>query len=331
MNKEMLGIAIVGLGKYSKEQLAPALQQTKFCKLTGIVTDDIEKSEAWQKKYSIPQNNTYNYENFDSISRNPDIDIVYIVLPNALHAEYVIRAARAGKHVICEKPMAITVNECTQMMDACQKAGVKLAIGYRLHFEPHNREMIRLGQQKIYGELKHIKAEFGLREVEGWRLNKALAGGGPLMDVGIYCIQAARYVSGLEPIAVSAKEGPKRDVQKFKTVEESIQWTMEFPRGLIADCHCSYSEDFDVLRVDAEHGWFELSPAFNYEGIKGRTVDGPMKFDQVREQVLFMDGISKCIMEGKDVPVAGEMGRQDIKIIQAIYESASIGKRIELI
>src|SRR5215207_7489091 len=174
MKKEILGIAIVGLGKYSKEQLAPALQQTKFCRLTGIVTDHVGKAAEWQKRYGISQDNIYNYQNFDSIDRNPHIDIVYIVLPNAMHAEYVIRAAQAGKHVICEKPMAITVEDCDRMMAACKAAGKMLSLGYRLHFEPHNQEAARLGQQKVFGSIKLIEAEHGLSETEGWRIDKGL-------------------------------------------------------------------------------------------------------------------------------------------------------------
>lgn len=329
MNNKQLGIALVGLGKYSTGELAPALEKTVHCKLTGIVTGSSQKAAEWKEKYRIPENNSYTYQNFDSIRGNPEIDIVYVVLPNSMHAEYVIRAAQAGKHVICEKPMAVTAEECDRMIQACRAAGVELAIGYRLHFEPHNREAMRLGQQKIFGNVSHIKASFGMAEVKGWRLEKSLAGG-PLMDVGIYCVQAARYTSGLEPVAVTAKEGPKNDPDKFKTVEESISWQMEFPRGLVAECECSYSADMDTLHIEAEHGWFELSPAFEYDGIKGHTSKGPMQFDQVTEQASHMDAIAKCILENKEIPVPGEMGKQDIKILQAIYEAARSGKRIEL-
>ena len=330
MKNQKLGVALVGLGKYSSGELAPALKETKNCYLAGVVTGSKEKGAVWQKKYALPEGNIYHYDNFDAIKDNRDIDIVYVVLPNALHAEYVIRAARAGKHVICEKPMANTVEDCDRMMQACQAAGVKLAIGYRLHFEPYNREAMRLGEQKIFGEITKIEAEFGMKEVEGWRLDAPLSGGGPLVDVGIYCIQAARYTSALEPVAVTAKEGPKKDKKKFATVEESISWTMEFPRGLLAECRCSYSEDLDRLHVDAEHGWFELGPAFDYHDLKGKTSEGPMKFSQVREQALHMDAIAECIRSGKDVPVPGEMGRQDVRIIRAIYEAAKTGKRVEI-
>src|SRR5829696_1548422 len=152
-----LGIALVGLGGYAGGQLAPALQQTEHCYLAGIVTGTPSKIPTWKEKYSIPDQNIYSYDNFDSIKANPDIDIVYVVLPNSMHAEYVIRAAQAGKHVICEKPMALNVKECDDMIAACKKAGKMLSIGYRLHFEPYNLEMQRLGQQKVLGEIKSLK------------------------------------------------------------------------------------------------------------------------------------------------------------------------------
>ena len=329
MKKGKLGVALVGLGKYSEEQLSPALEKTKYCYLAGIVTGSPQKAEQWKKKYGLGAN-VYDYNNFDSIKDNPEIDIIYIVLPNSMHEEFVVRAAKAGKHVICEKPMAVSVAECDRMIEACKTAGVQLAIGYRLHFEPHNKEAMRLGQQKVFGELKHIKAAFGMAEVEGWRLDKELAGGGPLMDVGIYCVQAARYTSGLEPVAVTAMEGKSRDPDKFKTVEPSITWRMEFQGDLVAECECSYTVDMDLFHVDAQQGWFELSPAFEYDGLKGKTSNGPMDFGDVTEQAEHMDAIAKSILEKKDVPVPGEMGKQDVKILMAIYEAARSGKRIEI-
>lgn len=330
MKNGKLGLALVGLGKYSTGELAPALQQTKNCYLAGVVTGNEAKGLEWSKKYNFSKENIFSYDNFDSIKNNSDIDIIYVVLPNSMHAEYVIRAAKAGKHVICEKPMAVTVEDCDRMIEACKNAGVQLAIGYRLHFEPHNKEVMRLGQQKKFGKVKKVTAEFGMAEVEGWRLDKQLAGGGPLMDVGIYCVQAARYTTGLEPVAITAKEGEKHDANKFKTVEESISWQMEFPGGIKATCKCSYAQDMDVLKAEAENGWFELNPAFEYEGIKGKTSEGPMELGQVKEQAVHMDAISKAIMDGKPVPVPGEMGRQDVKILQAIYEAARSGKQVTL-
>ena len=325
-----LGIALVGLGQYSTGQLAPALLETQACYLAGIVTGSPEKAAGWKAQYKIPDGNIYDYKNFDSIKDNPDIDIVYVVLPNAMHAEYVIRAARAGKHVICEKPMAVTVEECDQMIAACKEAGKMLSIGYRLHFEPHNQQMKQLGQNKVYGEVKKIKADNGMSDTDGWRLDKKLAGGGPLMDLGIYCVQGARYTSGKEPIAVTAQEGPKTDKAKFASVEQSLTWQLEFPGGLIAECRSSYSESMSLLRAEAEQGWFELSPAYAYAGIAGKTSDGPMKLPQVNQQARQMDDFAIAVASDRPTPVPGQMGRQDVKILQAIYKAMETGQRVEI-
>src|SRR5574339_394569 len=194
-----LGIALVGLGGYAGGQLAPALQQTENCYLAGIVTGTPSKIPVWKEKYNIPDKNVYNYENFDSIKDNPDIDIVYVVLPNNMHAEYTIRAAKAGKHVICEKPMALSVQDCDKMIKACRDAGKSLSIGYRLHFEPYNLEMVRLGTKKVYGNIKKITAGFGfmIGDHNQWKLKKDMAGGGTMQDLGIYCVQGICYTSGL--------------------------------------------------------------------------------------------------------------------------------------
>src|SRR6187399_1964539 len=203
-----LGIALVGLGNYAGGQLAPALLQTGNCYLAGIVTGTPSKIPVWKEKYNIPDKNIYNYETFDSIKDNPDIDVVYVVLPNGMHAEYTIRAAKAGKHVLCEKPMEVSVKKCEQMIEACAKAKRKLAIGYRCQFMPHHQEMVRLAREKVFGAVKLIEASFGFRigDPKQWRLRHDLAGGGALMDVGIYALQGARYVSGEEPIEVFAME-----------------------------------------------------------------------------------------------------------------------------
>ena len=328
MKEGKLGIALVGLGSYAEAQLAPALQETQHCYLAGVVSGNPAKAEAWQKKYSLPGSACYTYESFDGIKDNPDIDIVYVVLPTALHAEYVVRAAKAGKHVICEKPMAVTVEDCNRMIAACREAGKMLSLGYRLHFDPYNREAMRLGQEKVYGDIRLIEAEHGLKEVQGWRIDKELAGGGPLMDVGVYCVQAVRYVTGLEPVAVTAQEGFKHDHQKFATVEEAITWQMEMPNGAIAKCASSYSEKQNRLRVEADKGWFELDPAYPYDGLKGKTPDGEMNFPEVNQQAAQMDDFALCIKEGRATSVPGEEGRQDVKILQAIYKAMETGERV---
>ena len=327
-----LGIALVGLGGYAGGQLAPALQQTEHCYLAGIVTGTPSKISTWKEKYNIPDKNVYNYENFDSIKDNTDIDIVYVVLPNSMHAEYSIRAAQAGKHVICEKPMAVTVAECDKMIAASKKAGKMLSIGYRLHFDPYNLEMVRLGKEKVYGEIKKMIAGFSFVASKGiWRLDKKLAGGGPLMDLGVYCMQGVMYTSGMEPVAVTAQSPPVSDPEKFIGVEETLSFQMEMPNGLIAECRTSYSENANFLKAEAEKGWFELKPAYSYGGLKGTTSDGKtIEYPKLSQQAKQMDGFALSIQNNQPSIVPGEMGKRDVKIIEAIYEAMRTGKRVEI-
>ncbi|GGB85248.1 Gfo/Idh/MocA family protein [Dyadobacter sediminis] len=326
-----LGIALVGLGQYSEEQLAPALQETKNCRLAGIVTGTPDKVGKWKEKYNIPDKNVYNYLNFDSIKDNSDIDIVYIVLPNSMHAEYTIRAAKAGKHVICEKPMATSVKDCEAMIQACKEAGKMLSIGYRLHFEPHNIAMANYGSKKTFGKVKKIIAiDSQEMEAGAWRLDRERAGGGPLMDLGVYCVQGALYTVGENPVSVSAKEGEKTDTERFAEVEQSIDFQLEFPGGAVANCHTSYAEQGNTLRAEAEKGWFELDPAYGYDGLKGKTSKGDMDIENVNQQALQMDDFADCVANKKPTRVPGEMGLRDVKILMAIYEAARTGKPVAL-
>jgi len=327
--KEKLGIALVGLGSYSGGQLAPALQETQHCYLAGIVTGTPSKATRWQQQYNISKKNTYNYENFDSIAENDDIDIVYVVLPVAMHKEYTIRAARAGKHVICEKPMEVSVKNCQDMIDECKKHNRLLSIGYRLHFEPYNKEMMRLGQKQVYGKLKEIDCGNGFTyggDPNAWRLKKALSGGGGLMDMGVYCIQGARYVTGEEPIYVTAREEKTRP-ELFKEVDETVYFDLEFPSGCVAHGVSSYNKNLNHLRVTAEKGSFELSNAYRYGGMTGRTPQGPMDFPQINQQAAQMDDFALCIKQNKPTIVPGEEGLKDMKVVEAIYRSIASGKR----
>lgn len=322
----------MGLGYYSTHQLAPALQQTEHCRLAGIVTGTPEKIPVWKKKYGIPDENIYSYNNYDSIISNPEIDVIYIVLPNHLHAEYSIRGFRAGKHVICEKPMALSVNECDAMLVAAEKANKNLSIGYRLHFDTYNLELIRLVQEKVYGEIKSIDTAFCITPQKGeWRLDKKIAGGGPLMDVGIYCLQAVCYVTGQSPVAVTAQSFPVSDVEKFKDIEEIITWQMEMPGGLLATCKTSYSEQSGFLKVITENGWLKLDPAFNYDGLQLHSPDGrSLALPPFSQQVRQLDGIALAIKNNQSSIVPGSMGRRDMKIIAAVYEAMQSGKRVEI-
>jgi len=323
-----LGIALVGLGGYSGGQLAPALQETKNCYLAGIVSGTPSKIKDWQERYNIPEANCYDYENFDEIAKNPAIDIVYVVLPPSMHMEYTIRAAKAGKHVICEKPMAMNAAECAEMIAACKAAGRMLSIGYRLHFEPHNMEMMRLGQQKIYGKVRNIDTANGFSyggDPGAWRLKKAM-GGGPLMDMGIYSIQGSRYTTGEEPALVTAKE-INTDNPLFKEVEETLSFELEFPGGTIAKGETSFSRNYSYLRADAETGKFGIEPSYGYGGQAGKTPAGSMNFPQVNQQALQIDDFAQCIIQKKPTRVPGEMGMRDMKVIDTIFRSVRSGKR----
>lgn len=328
---EKLGIALVGLGNYATNQLAPALQETKFCRLTGVVTGTPEKEDIWAEKYNIPQSNIYNYKSYDQIADNEDIDIIYVVLPNSMHAEYTIRAAEAGKHVISEKPMATSVNDAEAMVQACKDAGKKLSVGYRLHFEPHHQRVMQLGQEEIFGPIKEIDGGFAF-SIDGppdrWRLDKELAGGGPLMDVGLYAIQASLYTMGERPVSVTAKTLEKTKPELFDEVEETIEWMFEFPDGTKAHGKSSYNEYYNYQHAKTADGLFEVEPAYGYGGIKGRTHKGPMDLPNVAQQTLQMDAFADCILDDRESRVPGEMGLRDVKLLMGIYESAETGSKV---
>ena len=328
-----IGFALAGLGNLSTHQIAPALQKTKFCRLTGIVTGHPDKAERWKAQYNIPDKNIYNYDNMEKMADDPDIDAVYVVTPNGLHAEHTIKAAKAGKHVLSEKPMEVSVEKCQQMIDECKKAGRQLAIGYRLHFEPNNLECVRLVREKVFGNLKVINAGFGFRmgDPTQWRLKRALAGGGPLMDVGIYALQATRYLTDEEPVLVSAVE-TRTDPVKFSEVEESLVWQMKFPSGVIANCSTTYNaEGMDYYAAFADNGWFQMHPAYNYDGIRGTRSDGrAIQFPDIDQFAAEMDDFAQCILENRPTKVPGEEGLRDVKIMMAIYEAEKTDKTVEL-
>ena len=336
-----LGVALVGLGSLSTHQIAPALQHTQYCRLAGIVTGTPAKAEQWKAQYNIPDRSVYNYDTMEKMAGNPDIDIVYVVTPNALHAEHTIKAANAGKHVLCEKPMEVSSEKCQQMIDACKKAGRQLAIGYRNRFDPHHAECIRLAREKVFGDLRILEACFDIpldQPPSAWRFHQDLSGGGCLMDVGIYALQATRYITGEEPVLVSAVE-TKTDPVKFKEVDESIVWQAKFPGGVIAYCSTSYNSDvFGRYTAKADRGWFEMHPAFYYDGNRGRRSDGQEirypEVDALGQYYQFaaeMDDFAQCIMNHQPTRVPGEEGLRDVKIMMAIYESIRTGKTVNLV
>ncbi|WP_207512895.1 Gfo/Idh/MocA family protein [Longitalea luteola] len=329
-----LRVAIMGLGSYGT-RVAEAMKDCKRARLTGVISGTPAKITNWQSKYNIPEKNCYNYENFDRIKDNPDIDAVYVITPNALHREHVIRAAKAGKHVICEKPMALNAKEGQEMVDACKKANVKLLVGYRMHFEPKTLEIIRMRKEGELGKIMFFQglSGFAIGDPGQWRLKKELAGGGALMDIGIYSINGARYMVGEEPVWVTAQE-TKTDPEKFKPgVDETIQFQLGFPSGAVASCLSTYSmNNLDRFFLNGTKGFAELQPSTGYGPIKGRTNKGELTQPHMTHQTVQMDEMAAIIMDGKQpvVSVDGEEGLRDLKIIDAIYEAVKSGKKVKL-
>ncbi len=325
-----LGIAFVGLGGYATGQLAPALQRTRDLELRGVVTGSPEKGRRWAKTFGFPETSIYGYDTMHRLADNKDIDIVYVVTPNALHAEEVIAAAKAGKHVISEKPFTTSVADAEAAIAACKAAKVKLSIGYRLHFDPYHEELRRLAREKDFGDFTKVTGGFSFvmpRKV--WRADKKLAGGGPIMDLGIYFIQGACMAAGgAAPIAVTAKEGPITRPDIFTDVEETMNFTLEFASGMVATGVTSYRQSLNQIRAEAPRGFIQLNNAFSYGGLRGETTKGPLRFEpMVSQQALQLDDFARCVREGRESRVAGEMGLRDMKIIAAIYEAAKTGKR----
>ena len=329
-----LKVAIMGLGSYGT-RVAEAMKDCKMAKLTGVVSGTPSKIKDWQTRYGIAEKNCYNYQNFDAMKDNPDIDAVYVITPNSLHHDQVIRSAKAGKHVICEKPMALNAKQGREMVDACNKANVKLLVGYRMHFEPKTLEIIRMRKAGDFGKVLFFQGLSGFRigDPTQWRLNKELAGGGAMMDIGIYSINGARYMIGEDPIWVTAQE-TKTDPVKFKVgVDETIIFQFGFPGGAVASCLSTYAMSYlDRFFLDGDKGYAELLPATGYGPIKGKTNKGELDFPHVTHQTVQMEEMAAIILQGKQpiVPVDGEEGWKDLKIIDAIYQAVKTGKKVEL-
>ncbi len=331
----VLRVAIMGLGSYGT-RVAEAMQDCKRAKLVGVISGTPSKVEAWKSKYGVPEKNCYNYENFDAIKDNPDIDVVYVTTPNALHKDQVIRVAKAGKHVICEKPMAVNAADGQAMVDACKAAGVFFLIGYRMHFEANTLEVVRMRKAGEFGEIKFFQGLSGfiIGDPTQWRLNPALSGGGAMMDIGIYSINGARYMIGEEPIWVTAQE-VKTDPVKFKEgIDETITFQMGFPSGVVASCLSTYSmNNLDKFFLNGTKGFAEMQPSTGYGPIEGRTHKGPIGKTHVTHQTTQMDQMAAIILDGAqpEIPVNGEEGVKDMKIIDAIFEAVKTGKKVSLV
>lgn len=333
-----LGWAIVGLGNLAINQILPAFAKCEKSKVTAFVSGHRDKADKLAARYGVPAKNIYNYENYDQLKNNPDVDIIYIVLPNGMHPEYTIRGAQAGKHVLTEKPMANTPKDCEEMIAASKKAGKKLMVAYRCRYEPFNQTLIKLSQDKdLLGPIRTVISDhgFNIGDPKQWRLNKALAGGGSLMDIGLYALQATRYCTGEEPIEVNAMEYTDRNDIRFKEVEDMINFQLRFPSGTLGQCTSSYGyAGQNHIRVVGTKGWVELEPATNYVGARMRTrFGGQLAERDIQPRDHFaaeMDHMSECVMENKEPLTPGEEGLRDLKIMMAIYEAARTGKTVKL-
>ncbi len=331
-----LGIAIVGLGRLSLTQILPGFAESKHVRVTGLVSGERDKARVIAAQYGVPERSIYDYKTFDQIKNNPEIDVVYIVLPNAMHAEYTVRAAQAGKHVMCEKPMATTVADAQRMVDACKQAGRKLMIAYRCQYLPEYRELIRIARDRVHGEVRFIEASNGQNNANNgqWRLNKAMAGGGSLPDVGLYCLNAARFITGEEPVEITARLTQPKGDPRFAEVEDLCTFTLRFPSGVLASCSSGYSyHENRFLRLSATEASVGLDPAFSYDNLTmqiSRRQGMSSALEQRRwspknQFALEMDAYAEAIRADRVPLTPGEEGLQDMRIIAAIYQAAASG------
>jgi predicted dehydrogenase len=334
-----LGYAILGLGYYATQIIMPRFVECEHSRLVALVSGTPDKLKRFGDQYGVPEASRYSYETFDRIIDNPAVDIVYVITPNSLHRTFVERAAKAGKHVMCEKPMATSVADGEAMIAACKAAGRKLMIGYRSRFQAHNIEAIALARGGAFGPVRTVVADHGftIGDPKQWRLKRALSGGGSLMDIGIYSLNAARYLTGEEPIAVNAIESTDRADIRFKEVEDIINFQLLFPSGATANCVSAYSANVNRYRVSGPKGWVEIEPATSYGGqamraqLNGQT--GPREPAPTKAKSQFagqLDHLSECILTGRDPLVGGEEGVKDLKVIEAIYRAAREGRTVRL-
>jgi predicted dehydrogenase len=329
--QKKIGYAVIGLGLIADHFMRGVLDTTNS-RITGLVSGHRDKADRIAAQYGVPANSIYSYENFDEIVHNPAVDAVYVALPNSMHAEYTIRAAKAGKHVLCEKPMATNVAECEAMIAACKAANVKLMIAYRCHYEPTNLRAVKLIRDGALGQVQAIESSFGFNIAPGqWRINKKLAGGGPLFDVGIYCLNACRYLTGEEPEHIAAFASTIDHDGRFNEVEENVSWTMKFPSGIVAACNTTYGAPMEgCFRVHGSKGWLQVDEAFSYDGIRltadfsGTHLDEPNPAKDPSHFMAEAAHFSANILEGTEPRAPGEEGLRDLRYITEIYRSAGI-------
>jgi len=327
-----VGYAAVGLGNIS-DIFMRACAKSQTAKITALVTGHADtKGKKYAAMYGIPETSIYTYETYDRLRDNKDVEAVYIGLPNSMHREYTIRAAQMGKHVLCEKPMAISSAECQQMIDACRTAKVKLMIAYRVHYEPTHLEAKRLIKSGAIGQIESFEGSFGFNAQPGaWRLNRKLAGGGSLVDVGIYPLNEIRWLTEEEPTGFTAVASTRDHTSgRFAEVEQTLDFTIQMPSGISAALGCTYGSSMPgYLRIHGDRGTLELDPAYNYEGVhlrsldlRGNRVDITSQGDQTMHFQLEAEHFANCVRTNTEPQSPGEEGLHDMRAIEAIYKAA---------
>jgi predicted dehydrogenase len=323
--------AVIGLGHIAQNAILPAFAHARNSTLAALVSDDARKRRALAKQYHVQR--SFSYEQYEECLA--EVDAVYIALPNSMHADYTIRAANAGVHVLCEKPMAVTADECERMIEACSEAGVKLMIAYRLHFEPINLSAIELVKRGKLGDPKFFNSSFSMRVKPGNIRTQRELGGGTLYDIGIYCINAARYLFRSEPkevMAVSVNAAP----DKLPEIDESTAGILRFEGERVASFVTSFNAaDTGFYQIVGTKGSMLVDPAYEYEEALGYelTIDEKTtkkrgrKGDQFAPELIHF---SNCILENREPEPSGLEGLQDVRIIEALYQSAETGKAVQI-
>lgn len=340
---QRVGFAIVALGRLSLEELIPAFGACGQARLTALVSGTPDKLRAVASQYGVPKDRCYDYSQFEALKDAPDVKAVYIVLPNSLHREYVQRAAAIGKHVLCEKPMATSSADAQAMVEACQRARVKLMVAYRMQYQPHQQRLARLVREQTFGRLVSLSSvnvqTVAANGTAQWRHKRALSGGGALPDIGLYCINTTRFLTGEEPIEVFAQQfSPAKDA-RYADVEESVAFTMRFPSNLLAQCFTSYgARDDKYQRLNFAKATVEMPKAYSYRGQK-LFVSEQRGEDDLKSEIVIpeenqfareLDHFAACILENKNPRTPGEEGLQDQRIMEALYESVRSGVPVKL-
>ncbi len=334
-----VGFAVIGLGRLSLEQILPAFGSAKHARPVALVSGDPAKASIVAAQYGIGK--TCTYDRLEDLQNDPEVQAVYIVLPNAMHREYTERCARIGKHVLCEKPMTVSVADGQAMIDACERTRVQLMIAYRIQYEPNNRFLLDMARSGKLGTLRAIQSinTQNMAAPSQWRLDKKEAGGGSLPDIGLYNLNTVRALLGEEPVEVMATiHNPPND-PRFREVEDLVQFTLRFPSGVVATCTSSYSaHTIRQLEVMGSDAWARMDHAYDYHGQKLTvqrregiaTAGSEYTLNQANQFALELDHFAECVRTGRRPRTGGPEGLQDQKLMAAIYEAAATGKPVQL-